>query len=168
MRAYFRRCESDQDYAQFTLYFIRHRADFNPEFSLQDTLTHVLESLHDSHIVLVEDDLGTVVGWIHYRYVTADHQTTPEGEIVFVNSVIVAEKYRSSRTFIRGFRHLVKQIAEENKSVKQFQFYAQSNNVYLNRLYAKFADVIGEREGYFGTENIYSTNFDQLYQYLMR
>ncbi|NME98733.1 GNAT family N-acetyltransferase [Aneurinibacillus aneurinilyticus] len=168
MLAHYRRCESDENYAQFTLFFIRHRTDFNSRFSLYDTLIHVLESIHDSHIILVEDAMNKMIGWCHYRYVTADYQPDPEGEIAFVNSIIVAKEYRSSRLFIQGFRHIVNQITEENSCVKHLQFYAQSDNAYLNRLYSKFASIIGEHEGYHGTENIYSADLDRLLRYLKK
>ncbi|MFT9849464.1 GNAT family N-acetyltransferase [Aneurinibacillus sp. REN35] len=168
MSAQLRRCVSDEDYAQFTLFFIRHRTDFDRRFSLSDTIFHILESIHDSHIVLIEDTNSNMIGWGHYKYVTPDYQPDPQGEIAFINSVIITKEYRSSRLFFHGFGELVGQIAEENSHVKQLHFYAQIENAYLNRLYSKFASVIGQHEGYHGTENIYAADFKKLVHYLRK
>lgn len=162
----FRMCTSDADYAKFTLYFIRHRREFHPFFTLYDTLSHIFVTLPHARIILVEDLNDNVIGWGHYQYYSADYQDDPQGEIVLVNSVILDQKFRSSRLFIHGFRHLANQIAEENPSIKLFQFSAREDHPYLNRLYSKFAQPIGKREGYNGTENIYSTEFERLLFYL--
>ncbi|KQL46948.1 hypothetical protein AN963_19015 [Brevibacillus choshinensis] len=164
----FRRCVSDEDYAQFALYFIRHRKEFHSQFSLNDTLVHILETIQNSRIILVEDHLDNMIGWVHYHYYNADYQDDSTGEIAFVNSVIIAEQFRSSRIFLQGFRYLVNQIAEESQAIKLFQFCALEENAYLNRLYAKFAQPIGKREGYNGIENIFSTEFQLLLSYLNR
>ncbi|MNK32227.1 hypothetical protein D3C87_506840 [compost metagenome] len=166
MLAHYRNCQNDEDYAQFTLYFIRNRKDFNRQFSLSDALVHVLESIPNSRIILITDKTGTMIGWGHYRYLNTENEFDPEGEIVFVNSVIVHPSYRSSRVFIQGFRYLVQQIVAENCNTKYLQFCTQIDNTYLNRLYAKFSRVIGQREGYHGVENVYSSDFGQLLQYL--
>ncbi|MDR7317507.1 GNAT family N-acetyltransferase [Brevibacillus nitrificans] len=164
----FRKCTSDEDYAKFTLYFIRHRREFHPFFTLYDTLSHIFETLPHARIILVEDLKDNIIGWGHYQYDNTDYQDEPQGEIVLVNSVILDQKFRSSRLFIHGFRYLANQIAEENPSVKLFQFSAREDHPYLNRLYSKFAKSIGKRKGYVGTENIYSTEFDSLLSYLNR
>jgi hypothetical protein len=166
MSAHFRSCTSEEDYVQFTLFFIRNRLDFNRRFSLNDALFNVLETIHDSKIILVVDELDQVVGWGHYQYVTTEHEPDPQGEIVFIHSVILIPEYRSSRVFFTGFRYLVNQIIGENPQVKQVQFFAQMENVYLNRLYAKFARIIGQRDGYHGRENVYATEIGPLSAYL--
>ncbi|QJD85615.1 GNAT family N-acetyltransferase [Cohnella herbarum] len=166
MLAHYRNCQSDEDYAQFTLYFIRNRKDFNRQFSLADALVHVLESIPNSCIILITDKIGAMIGWGHYRYLNSENEFDPAGEIVFVNSVIVHPSYRGGRLFIQGFRYMVQQIVSENGAVKYFQFCAQIDNLYLNRLYAKFSRVIGQREGYYGIENVYSADIGQLLQYL--
>ncbi|WP_339207024.1 GNAT family N-acetyltransferase [Paenibacillus sp. FSL K6-3182] len=166
MFAHYRKCQSDEDYAQFTLYFIRNRKEFSRQFSLGDALFHVLESIHDSEILLIFDKNEQLIGWGHYRYVNAKYEYDPEGDIVFINSVIVLPSYRSSSLFSQGFRYMLNQIAAENSSVKFVQFHAQIDNAYLNRLYSKFSSVIRQREGYYGMENVYSVDFGQLHDYL--
>jgi len=167
MTAHFRRCLTEDDYVQFTRFFIENRLDFSATFTLNNTLLHILQTIRDSQIILVVDERDKAVGWAHYQYFTAAYQLDPHGELAFINSTILAKEYRrSGRLFLNGFRYLAKQIGEENPHVNQVQFCAQSENAYLNRLYAKFANVIGQREGDHGLENIYASEYNQLLSYL--
>lgn len=99
MLAHYRNCQNDEDYAQFTLYFIRNRKDFNRQFSLADALVHVLEFIPNSHIILITDKMGAMIGWGHYRYLNTENEFDPKGEIVFVNSVIVHPLSQQSRIY---------------------------------------------------------------------
>ncbi|WP_134683675.1 GNAT family N-acetyltransferase [Brevibacillus migulae] len=167
MSAHFRPCLTDDDYVQFTRFFIENRLDFSQSFSLNDTLLHILQTLQDSRIILVVSNQDQVVGWGHYQYLGADEEPDSQGEIAFINSVILAKAYRRhSLLFLRGLRYLTKQIYKENPAVKQVRFHALSENAYLNRLYAKFTRVIGEREGDHGHEHIYATSLEELMAYL--
>lgn len=166
MALHYRRCLTDEDRAKYTLYFIRNRADFHPSCSLAEALIHILHVINDAHIIMIEDDSGEMAGWGHYRYLTDNPETGTKGKIAFVESVMLEKQYRSSRQFFIGFRCLISQIADESPDVDTFQFYAREDHGYLNRLYGKFAQVIGKREGYFGIENIFSTRFACLREYL--
>lgn len=158
-------CRTDEDFVQFTLFFIRHHKDFSSNFSLSDTLMHTLETIQTSHIQLILDDSNRTIGWVVYRYVTADYEPHPEGEIVFIDSVIITKEYRSSRLFVTGLRQLLRHIAAENRHVRTFQFFALQNDRYLTRLYSKFATITGQRDGYHGTENIFSNDFHNVLKY---
>ncbi|WP_400164410.1 GNAT family N-acetyltransferase [Brevibacillus sp. TJ4] len=162
----FRSCTTDADLAQFTLAFIRQRSDFNSLFRLVDVLAMMLETLPDSLVILLEDEAGRTIGWIHYQYLNEELLPDPRGEVAFINSVILAEPYRSSRTFFHGFRRLAAHIREENSAVKEVRFFAQTENAYLNRLYAKFASIVEHRDGYHGPEHVYATDFSRLLSYL--
>jgi len=166
MTAHFRRCSGDQDLVKFTLFFIHNRLEFNRQFTLIDAIYHVLENIQDSQIILVVDPQDNVIGWGHYQYVTKEHQPDPHGEVVFIFSAIIKQEFRSSRLFLQGFRYMVEQIEAENSQVKEVRFFVQSENTYLNRLYAKFASIVGERDGDHGHEHIYATDFAQLRDYL--
>jgi len=166
MSVHFRRCIHDQDLVQFTLFFIQNRLDFSRRFTLVDAVYHILDNIQNSQIVLVVDSQDKMVGWAHYQYVTKEHEPDPHGEIAYIYSVILKQEYRSSRVFLQGFRYLVEQIRAENSQVKRVQFFAQSENAYLNRLYAKFATIIGEREGDHGHEYMYAADFTKLCDFL--
>ncbi|WEK54720.1 MAG: GNAT family N-acetyltransferase [Candidatus Cohnella colombiensis] len=167
MRAHFRVCQSDADLAQYALFFIRHQKEFNHQFSLANSLIHILRTVQHSHYILVLDDSDQVVGWGHYRFLNAEQQHDPHGELAFLDSTILLPAYRGGRTFLQGFRFLVNQISAQNPHVRTVQFHALADNDYLNRLYHKFAHRIGQSEGYHGVENVYETDFQSLMQYLL-
>ncbi|WP_231955994.1 GNAT family N-acetyltransferase [Aneurinibacillus soli] len=129
---------------------------------------HTLETIGASHIILVLDQMDNTIAWMNYGYVTKDYEPHPDGEIAFVDSVIMTETHRGSRLFVKGFHYLVNHINEENRHVRTFQFYALADNTYLTKLYSKFADIIGQRDGYHGRENIFSADFPRLLRYLNR
>ncbi|MGG1634139.1 GNAT family N-acetyltransferase [Paenibacillus sp. NRS-1760] len=168
MLAQYRVCKNDADLAQYALYFIRHRTDFSSKFSLPDSLYHILQSLQQSKVMLILSLEGDTIGWAHYRYLSTEYEPVREGEIAFVDSVIINDAYRSGRLFINGFRFLANHIAAENPKVRTFEFHALASHAYLNRLYSKFATIVGQRDGYHEIENAYSTDFNQLLHYLNR
>jgi len=168
MPAHFRRCEGDGDLARFTLYFIEHRADFNTNYSLSDTIAHVLEYIQHSHIIMIENDRKEMIGWGQYHYTDEHMEIKPDGEIAFVQSVNLDKSFRGGRAFLQGFRYMANRIAEENNHVTHFRFHAHSDNLYLNRMYSKFARIVGTQERDYGSDNVYSTEFSHLLRYLNR
>jgi len=84
--------------------------------------------------MLILSQEGDTIGWVHYRYLSSNYEPVREGEIAFVDSVIINEAYRSSRLFIQGFRFLANHIAAENTKVKKFEFHALASHTYLNLL----------------------------------
>ena len=166
--AHFRICTTDEDLAEYALFFIRNRSDFSRDFTLIDTLMHILATAGNAYIHLILDDNETTIGWVSYRYLNERGQEQQGGEIAFIDSVIMLKTYRSSRTFLRGFRYLANHMAQENSHVRKFQFNALADHAYLTRLYSKFAVIIGERDGYHGKENIFSADFPELLLYLNR
>ena len=162
MYAYLKHCESDKEYAQFTLFFIRNRTDFHSELSVRDVLHRILENIEHSHILLAYDSTQSPIAWVQYWYTDEEQEPSSDEENLFIDSLFIDKKNRSTRTFFKLFSELFNQIAEENKQIKDVRFCALANNKYVNRLYSKFATIIGQRESYRGTDNIYSTDFKQL------
>ncbi|CAM4516098.1 hypothetical protein FHS16_003257 [Paenibacillus endophyticus] len=161
-------CQTDADRAEFVRYFIKNRSEFNNGFSLSDTLLHALESMEHSRIMLIKGDQNETVGWAFFKYVDHNYDHNPQGEIVLIDSAIMNRSYRGGGLFLRGFRLLANEIEVDNPNVKKFEFHALESDAYLNKLYYKFADVIGQTEGSHGTENIYSTDFSLLLRFLNR
>lgn len=166
MLVQFRSCNSDLDYAQFTLFFLQNRHAFSPSFSLADSLIHLLGFLSDSQVILIEEGSTKVIGWGHYQFMNAEREAAPDGETAFIHSVFVSLDYRSSRVFLWGFRYLAEQIQAVNHQARYVEFCARCEDDYLNRLYSKFAQVVGEQEGHFGQENIYRVELSRLVAYL--
>ncbi|MNW61102.1 hypothetical protein D3C74_391370 [compost metagenome] len=110
-------------------------------------------------MLLFDDEQGHVSAFIQYHY-TEDQRTA------FIESAVLAKKYRSSRAFFAGLRDVVLWICQENPEVQSIQFYAVANNRYTNRLYSKFAvwTDIQVRNG--RTEHVCTADLDPLLIYL--
>lgn len=168
MYAYGRLCENDDDYAQFALFFVRNRLQFNSRYILDDALYQMIDTIDNSHIMLLYNTAGDLIACVQYWYTNSGLEPDPHGDTVYVSLALIASEHRSSSVFFKGFRDMANLIAADNPSVKSMQFHAQVENGYLNRLYSKFTRHIGEREGYHGPENLYHTDFSELLRYLKR
>lgn len=157
LRAKASRCINDEDYARFTRFYAARCGQFYSQYSLLDALFHLVATLSETHIMLFDDDKGQLIGFTQYKI---------EGDTAFLDSAILSEPYRSSRIFYEGFRDLVKHIYAEHKEIQSVRFHALADNLYLTRLYSKFADKIGVRNGAIGLENIFVVKLEQLLKYL--
>ncbi|MNW43706.1 hypothetical protein D3C74_209170 [compost metagenome] len=157
LRARASHCVRDEDYARFTRFYAARCGQFYNEYSLLDALLHLVNTLSATHILLFDDDKGQLIGFIQYQI---------EDDTAFLDSAILSEQYRSSRIFYEGFRDLARHIIEEHKDIQTVRFHALADNLYLTRLYSKFADKIGVRNGAIGLENIFVVKMEQLLKYL--
>ncbi|WP_169085701.1 GNAT family N-acetyltransferase [Paenibacillus sp. PL91] len=166
MRAQHIICRTDADFARYALFFIKNRQDFRNNITLADALINIMHTLPESSIMLILDSNNQTIGWGNFRYVSSDYEPNPNGEIAFVDSVIIEEKYRSSKLFLDGFHRLIQHIANDNQRVQWMEFNVLASHRYLNRLYSKFALKIGEYDGAYERENRYRGNFQEIKKYL--
>lgn len=159
IRARGRSCANDSDYARFARFYIRHCRQFHPDYTFADALLHLVQTLPQSQVLLLEDGNGELIGFGYYRY-------EPEGDTVFVDSVILAEEHRSSFVFLQSFRELARTIRSERQSVRTFKFHALDDHRYLNRLYGKFAEPVGRVEQEGRTKRVYAASWPELLRYL--
>ncbi|WP_020619974.1 hypothetical protein [Paenibacillus daejeonensis] len=165
MSVQFTWCRSDADYARFVLYYIRNRHLFSEQLNLLESLFYVLDSIQRTRILLIQSG-ETLIGWGQFGYVNEAYEPDPEGPILFMQSTAVAPDHRSPMLFFLGFREMIGSVIAETPHVREFHFFALRDHTYLNRLYSKFAQIIGQREGMHGEENIYATGMDELKRYL--
>ncbi|GMK39296.1 hypothetical protein PCCS19_23500 [Paenibacillus sp. CCS19] len=158
-RLYATPCKRDKDYARFASYYIEHSHEFDEHYPFQEAIVHLVVSLHESRIHLFDDENGKLQGFIQYRY-EADQDT------VFIESSIVSPAYRSGYAFYRGFGDWLRQVIEEVKDVRSVRLHVRADHGYLNRLYAKFAKRIGERESNGRLVAVYESACDDLRRYL--
>ncbi|SFE77482.1 hypothetical protein SAMN05216378_4031 [Paenibacillus catalpae] len=151
-------CQTDADLARYASFFIKNRTEFSKDYTLPVVLMHMLETLADAKIILIEDIDGQVIGWGKFEYRAPD--------TIFVDSVIIDKRLRSSRVFLDGFRYLVRYVHEQYPQVNQLSFRALSSQSYVNRLYSKFAIKTEEREGVFELESVYTAPLPNLLSYL--
>ncbi|WP_052310088.1 hypothetical protein [Paenibacillus senegalensis] len=139
--------------------------ELNEDYMLDEALLHLIQTLPDTLIMLVENDLGELIAFIQYQY----GKQPDSGEMLLtIETAILASDYRKSRVFYEGFRSILQHILEENPEVKQVQFYALADHRYLNRLYSKFAKRSGVRQSSQRNieENRYIQDIGQLMKYL--
>ncbi|MDQ0171250.1 GNAT family N-acetyltransferase [Paenibacillus tundrae] len=149
----------DSDYARFTRFYLANSEEFDQQYMLHDALIHLISTLPETHLLLLDDEQGQLGGYGQYRY-------TEDRKKVFIDSVILEKSHRSSRVFFAGFRDLVLHLCQENPEIQALQFHAVANNRYVNRLYSKFAKHTDTqvREG--RTEHVYTAELDELLDYL--
>lgn len=158
-RLYATPCKRDKDYARFASYYIEHSHEFDEQYPFQEAIVHLVVSLHESRIHLFDDENGQLQGFIQYRY-GADQDT------VLIDSAMVSPEYRSGHAFYKGFGDWLRQVIEEDKDVRSVRLHVRADHGYLNRLYAKFAKRIGEREINGRVEAVYESAIDDLRRYL--
>ncbi len=166
MSEHYRMCESDEDYARYTQFYIRHYQNFSKSYTLTDALLHILGTVSESRIMLILSESEQVIGWGQYRFLDQAELDNSLGATVFIDSVIVDSSNRSNRLFVRGFRQLLQFIEQDNPNVQHITFNALANNDYLNRLYAKFATAAGVREDTDEREHVFTARYDHVKQYL--
>mgnify|MGYP001319022155 CR=1 FL=1 len=151
-------CQTDTDLARYASFFIKNRMDFSQDYTLPVVLMHMLETLADAKVMLVEDEDGQVIGWGKFEYRVPD--------TIFVDSIIIDKAHRSSRVFLDGFRYLARHVHEQYPQVSRLSFRALSSQTYVNRLYSKFAVKTGEQDGIFERETYYIADLQKLLYYL--
>jgi hypothetical protein len=161
-------CEDDMDYARYSQFFIRHYFDFSKSFTLSDAIMHTLETIAQARIMLILDEHDQVIAWAHYRFIDEAGGADSAGAIAFVDSVIIARAHRSSRLFLRSFRQMLQFMLQDNPNAHNIRFTALADNVYLNRLYSKFAEPLGQREGAHGVEQVYAAKIPNVTSYLQQ
>lgn len=86
----------DEDYARFARFYLTNSDEFDEQYMLHDALLHLISTVQQAHLLLFDDEQGLLSAFIQYRY-TEDRHTA------FIDSAILAEKYRSSRVFLQDF-----------------------------------------------------------------
>ncbi|WP_127533947.1 hypothetical protein [Paenibacillus kobensis] len=158
-RLYATSCRHDRDYARFVSYFIAQSHQFDDQYTFHEAVAHLMISLHNSRVMLFDDENGRLQAFILYRYEEGDNT-------VFIDSAIVTPEYRSSLEFYRGFGVWARHVMNERSDLSRVRLHVQADHTYLNKLYAKFAKPVGERENNGRAERIYETSFDELLRYL--
>lgn len=162
-KAHVSRCVKDADYARFTRFYLQRSKDLDGEYLLHDALLNLVQTLPHFHIMLFDNDEGELIGFIQYQYDERDSAAV----VLTIEAAILAPAYRGSRVFFEGLRDFLRQITQEKPAVKRIQFYALSDNRYINRLYSKFATLSGNRQSSHRDvpENRYVQDIEKLRKY---
>ncbi|MFC4306921.1 hypothetical protein [Cohnella boryungensis] len=163
-----RRCDSDDDYAQASLFFLDRRRELHPSFTVVDVMSLVYSYITEGRLILVTDEEGTTVAISAYYRGTPALAYSDRETVAFIDNALVAPAYRGSRAFVRGFQSLLRLITADNPQIREIRFVALSDNAYLRALYSKFADYSHSEEGSIGMEDHYCVETDRLKAYLDR
>ncbi|MDG0810179.1 hypothetical protein [Cohnella rhizosphaerae] len=159
-------CETDDDFAQASLFLLDHMRDVHPSFSVLDTVTLVYHYIAEGFIVLVRDG-GEAVGLGAYYHGTRE-EAFADKEIALIDLALAARSRRGTRVFADGFGFMLRAISERHPEVREVRLAAQSDNRYLNRLYAKFARPYGVRDGALGEETLYAGPIEHILSMLVK
>ncbi|NMO95557.1 GNAT family N-acetyltransferase [Paenibacillus lemnae] len=159
MKATVRRCHLDADYASFSRFYLHNCREFDHHYMLQDALVHLIHTVTDAQILLFHDTEDQLVAFIQYRF-------DEDQDYVFIDAAMLAKNYRGSRIFFEGLRDLAKIIAEDHPGVHTVVFHASADNLYINRIYSKFAQRIEVRERNGRIEHVYKVSLKDLMTYV--
>lgn len=116
-------------------------------------------------ILLVTNKDEKPIAAVSYSYGTRENQFE-DSDVVFIDCVLLEKELQGSLVFARCFLEMIKLISVEHPNTKEVRFYAYQHHHYLQRLYRKFARVVGEQESVFGIQDIFSVDFHELHQFL--
>ncbi|WP_217593225.1 hypothetical protein [Cohnella sp. GbtcB17] len=153
-------CATDDDFAQATLFLLEHMRDVHPSFSVLDSVTLAYQYITEGSIVLVREG-GQAVGLGAYYHGTRE-QAFNDKDVALIDLALAVRSHRGTRVFLDGFGFTIRSIAERHPEVREVRLAAQSDNQYLNRLYAKFVRPYGVRDGVLGAETLYAGDIEHI------
>ncbi|WP_338553131.1 hypothetical protein [Paenibacillus sp. KS-LC4] len=153
-KAYFKRCENDEEYAKASLFLLKHRRDLHPAYTTMDTLTLLYSYLTEGQLVVALNEQHQVIAITAY-YCGTPEQDFQDKEIAFVDMVIVEHIHRGTRLFAEGLGFLVHHVMASHPEVKELRLAALSENKQLCRMYGKFIEEKYKREGALGEETVF-------------
>lgn len=160
-------CNTDDDFAKVSSFFLKHKYDLHPSFSTvrMIELLYTYMTQGHMHYGTLEDQQVVLAG--------AYYHGTPENdfkdkEVVLIDVVILDRNYRGSRMFVQSLIYILKWVREKHPEVNEIRLAALSDNAYLCRLYSKFAALSYKREGEDGEESIFCENINKIEGILQR
>ncbi|MFD0676484.1 MULTISPECIES: hypothetical protein [unclassified Paenibacillus] len=163
MATHFKRCVSDEDLANFSIFFLDFKRDLHPAFSAIDVVS-VLQlylSRPQAYLLQMTDDNNRVIGVSAYYHGT-EEQDFKDKEVAFVDLAIFDRAYRGTLLFMKGFRYLVNLIVEDHPEVRELRLAALAENDYICKLYSKLTETNYTREGIAGEEKVFCVKINKL------
>ncbi|MGQ7886219.1 hypothetical protein [Paenibacillus sp. WC2504] len=162
----YKRCVTDDDLAKVSLFILENRRDMHPSYSATDTITMLYSFIKYGQLIqVVDQNVQRIIAVSAYYIGTPEHDYEDK-HIAFVEMAIADRAYRGSRLFIKGLRFLVSEIMSDNPDVQEVRFAALADNVYLCRLYAKFADISHEEDSILGKQMKFGVKINNLRAFL--
>lgn len=161
MTIHFKRCSSEDDLAEVSLFLLDRRHDLHPSITTLDMVTLLYQYITQGHLHCGMDRDGRVVGAFAY-YVGAPEEEFADRTFVLLDIVILDKAYRGTRFFLNCLDYMEDCIRKDHPEAEKARFAALADNGYLCKLYAKFATPCYSREGASGTEMVFSERIDKI------
>jgi len=161
MTIHFKRCSSEDDLAEVSLFLLDRRRDLHPSITTLDMVTLLYQYMTQGYLHCGVDRDGRVVGASAY-YAGTPEEEFADRTFALIDIVILDKAYRGSRFFLNSLDYMIGTIRKDHPDVEEVRFAALADNRYLCKLYAKFAVFLHSREGTTGTELVFSERIDKL------
>ncbi|MEK8127618.1 hypothetical protein WMW72_06775 [Paenibacillus filicis] len=161
MTIHFVRCESDDDFAKASSFMLQHRFDLDPAMTTLDAVALMYTYITEGHLIQVLDGEGRVIAIGAYYYGSRG-QAAQDEETALIDMALVDWNHRGTRLFLKGLTFMIGQIIEHHPKVQEVRVVAQAKNAYTCRLYGKFLEQAGTREGSSGQEMLFCGKVNNL------
>ena len=166
MYKYNRFAATDDDRAQFALFFIKNKEQFSKDILLRNAIVYILSCIEYSTIMFTYNEEDKLIGAVNCWPAAEDHSYVDNGTILFISSAVLLVEERRTVTFMKGFRDLVNESIVIHPNINEVRFTARADNLYLNKLYSKCATYYKSIEGEYGLEHVYYVSYEALRAYL--
>ncbi|UJF33850.1 hypothetical protein [Paenibacillus hexagrammi] len=167
MPIYVKQCESDEEFAKVSLFFLTNKFGLHPSISTIDAVTLLYLYITQGYLIYSSDDSNQVIGVCAYYHGTPE-QEYKDKHVAFMDMALSDKAHQGTRLFVKGLIYLVDHIAEHHPEVEDLQLAALTENTYTCRLYAKFAEVSHTRDGYVGQETVFCVKIHQIQGFLRK
>lgn len=148
-------CTTTSQWSRYTEFYIAHRTSIVPGYPVALALKDVRDTMRQGRGGLLTNEADEAIGIGSFVLGLAE-EGFGRKEIAVLGNSCFTERYRRSRTFVRGLQALAEQIAKANPDAAEVRIPTAADNAYTNRLYGKLAKLSGTRETDYGTVNVYS------------
>lgn len=156
---YFVSCDFDEDWLQFTRFYIAHRRRISDENSgFFDCMNRIFVYRENGGVLFGRNADGAIIGMFGYLYAVPDKELAPD--TVFIDSCLILEEYNYPGLLLLGFQALVTKLQCTAPHIEKVCFQAHMGNAYLHRLYSKFMTRTGADET--GTCFVYVATLSEL------
>lgn len=150
----FRRCETEQELADVSLFILARRRDLSPSFITLDTLGMLYRYMTQGELHAAFDEEARIVGALALYIGTPESDYTDK-QVAYVDMIVLDPARKGTRTFLRFLNYMAAYMREAHPETTHARFIAQSNNAYLGRLYGKFARPVDTRDDKDGQVTIF-------------
>jgi len=161
------RCTSDEQLAAVSSFMLEHKRSLHASYSTMDMVMTLYSYITDGHLIQVTDADGRVIGAAAYFIGTPEREYADQ-EVAFIDVAIAHPAYRGTRLFLAGLNYTVQSIREHHPQVSEIRLAALSDNVYVCKLYAKFATFYHNRDGSIGQETVFRAKIDEISTFLAK